>query len=83
MWLSYVLGALGVAGQYVMVRNRLAGWWISLAAQPLWLAFALVTEQYGLLPLTVGYTFGAVLNIRQAHRDRAATVAVAQPVGPG
>lgn len=70
MELSIILGVVGVSGQVVASRNALAGWTISLAAQPLWYAFTFTTGQYGLLILNTGYAIAAVLNIRRALRDR-------------
>lgn len=57
-WWSYVLTAVGVAGLYLAGRRHWAGWAIGLAAQVLWISYALHTRQYGFIVSAVAY--GAV-----------------------
>jgi hypothetical protein len=70
MTLSLILGIVGITGQVIASRNPRAGWTISLANQPLWVLFAIVTHQYGLLLMNAGYATAAVLNLRRARRDQ-------------
>ncbi len=44
---SYVLTAVGAAGLLLAGRMQRIGWLIGLAAQGLWISYALATEQYG------------------------------------
>lgn len=48
-WWSWLLMLIGVTGIYVAGRKNKAGWAIGLGAQLLWIAYALVTEQYGFI----------------------------------
>ena len=65
----------GVAGQILASRNRLAGWSLSLAVQPLWYAFYIVTGGLPGLVLSTGYLIAAVLNIRAELHARSLTLA--------
>ncbi len=84
MLLSLLLGVIGVTGQFVAVRRPRAGWAICLAGQPLWVVFAVVHGQYGLLLLTAGYTaaqlrlLGKARAVRGHDRRRAILAAVGQ-----
>lgn len=66
MVLSLLLGVAGITGQIVASRRPIVGWTISLLNQPLWIALALATHQYGLLLLTPGYVAAAAINLRRA-----------------
>jgi hypothetical protein len=48
-WWSWLLTAVGVTGLYFAGRKRAVGWAIGLAAQGLWIAYALTTRQWGFL----------------------------------
>jgi hypothetical protein len=48
-WWSWLLTAVGVAGLWLAGSKRNIGWLIGLAAQGLWVAYALATRQYGFL----------------------------------
>lgn len=48
-WWSYLLMAVGVFGLWLAGRKSVWGWAVGLGAQVLWVAYALVTEQYGFL----------------------------------
>lgn len=54
---SFLLAAVGVAGLWIAGRNNRWGWFIGLSAQLLWVAYALVTEQYGFLLSAFAYGF--------------------------
>ena len=66
---SFVLAAVGIAGIYLAGRRSKWGWGLGLAAQVLWLVFAVVTAQYGFILTAVAY--GAVYgkNLWQWHRE--------------
>ena len=66
---SFVLAAVGIAGIYLAGKKSKWGWGLGLAAQVLWLVFAVVTAQYGFILTAVAY--GAVYgkNLWQWHRE--------------
>lgn len=70
---SFVLAAVGIAGIYLAGRKSKWGWGLGLAAQVLWLVFAVVTAQYGFILTAVAY--GAVYgkNLWQWHREDSPT----------
>lgn len=76
MTLSLILGVAGVAGQLLALRHPRAGWAIALANQPLWVALAITTGQYGLLLTCPGYATAAFLQLRRAHRAAKPTTPV-------
>lgn len=57
-WWSWALAAVGITGIWLAGRNNKAGWAVGVGAQMLWLAYAVVTEQWGFLVTAVAY--GAV-----------------------
>lgn len=57
-WWSYLLMAVGVFGLWLAGRKSVWGWAVGLGAQVLWVAYALVTVQYGFVISAVAY--GAV-----------------------
>ena len=57
LW-SYALGGLGVFGLWLAGRRSAWGWAVGFGAQFLWLAYALVTVQYGFIITALVY--GAV-----------------------
>lgn len=66
---SFVLAAVGIAGIYLAGRKSKWGWGLGLAAQVLWIVFALTTAQYGFILTAVAY--GAVYgkNLWQWHKE--------------
>lgn len=68
-WWSWLLTAVGVAGFLLARRKVWWCWYVNLACQGLWLAYALATEQYGFVAAAVIYTvvFGA--NAWTWHRE--------------
>jgi nicotinamide riboside transporter PnuC len=52
---SFVLAAVGILGIWLAGRKNIWGWAIGLFAQVLWVAYALVTVQYGFLLTAFGY----------------------------
>jgi hypothetical protein len=71
--LSSALGIVGVTGQVIAARNPIAGWTISIAAQPLWFAFYITVGGWPLLILSTGYLYAAIVNLRTALRARGLT----------
>jgi hypothetical protein len=52
---SYVLAAIGVAGIFFVGRKTIWGWWVLLFNEVLWIAYALVTNQYGFILSAIAY----------------------------
>ena len=61
---SWVLGLVGVAGFILAGRKVWWAWYVGIAGQLLWLAYSLVTQQWGFLIGVVAYTFVYVKNAR-------------------
>ncbi|MET7668992.1 hypothetical protein [Micromonospora luteifusca] len=54
LW-SWLLMAVGVTGLYLAGKRSWTGWAVGLAAQLLWLAYAITTEQWGFLVSCFAY----------------------------
>lgn len=54
-WWSWLLTAAGVSGLLLAGSRRKVGWAVGLGAQALWIAYALVSEQYGFLASALAY----------------------------
>jgi membrane protein implicated in regulation of membrane protease activity len=54
-WWSWTLAAIGILGIYLAGRKRAVGWLVGVAAQVLWLAYAIVTRQWGFIATAVAY----------------------------
>jgi hypothetical protein len=75
LW-SWVLSAVGIIGLTLAGSRRSTGWAIGLAAQALWIAYAVVTAQWGFIASAVAYgvTYGRNWIIwRRAERAAVAT----------
>jgi hypothetical protein len=78
--LSTAIGSLGVTGQLIASRHPVAGWSISIAAQPLWYAFYISVGGWGLIPLSTCYFAAAIVNLRAAlHRRHTARTTIVIP----
>ena len=70
LW-SWLLMAVGVLGLYVAGKKNAAGWAIGVAAQTLWIAYALVTEQYGFIVSALVYGWVYARNFVAWRREAA------------
>jgi hypothetical protein len=52
---SWILAVIGVAGIYFVGRKTLWGWFVLLFNEIVWVAYALITEQYGFIVSAVAY----------------------------
>ncbi|WFE60816.1 hypothetical protein [Micromonospora sp. WMMD712] len=74
LW-SWLLMAVGVTGLYLAGKRSWTGWAIGLAGQFLWLAYSLVTEQWGFLASCFVYGAVYIRNLRAwLHPTPPATV---------
>lgn len=57
---SIALAVIGVFGLYISGKKNYWGWGIGLAAQVLWIIFAIVTQQWGFIlsALAYGWVYG-------------------------
>lgn len=58
---SWVLAVAGVTGMFLAGRGASRGWLVLLCLQPLWIAYAVLTGQYGFIVGALAYA-GAQLN---------------------
>lgn len=65
LWWSVLLPVVGVAGLYIAGRKSWVGWAIGLGAQVLWVAYALVSEQYGFILSALAYGVVNFANLRR------------------
>jgi lipid-A-disaccharide synthase-like uncharacterized protein len=71
---SWVLTLVGCACFLLAGRKVWWAWYVGLAGQVLWLAYSLLTQQWGFLVGVVLYTFVYVGNaVRWTREHRAAT----------
>lgn len=62
------LSAVGITGMWISGNGSKWGWFIGLCAQVLWITFAIVTRQYGLI---LGSIFYGAVNLRNLLKWRA------------
>jgi hypothetical protein len=60
---SIALAALGIAGLWRAGYGKRSGWVLGLAAQALWITYALVTHQWGFIASAVAYGFVYARNL--------------------
>lgn len=58
VWWSISLAAIGILGIWLAGQKRALGWAVGVAAQLLWVAYAVVTGQWGFILSAIAY--GAV-----------------------
>lgn len=54
-WWSWLLMAMGVLGLWLAGQKNVWGWAVGLAAQPFWIAYAIVSEQWGFVVSALVY----------------------------
>lgn len=60
---------IGATGQWVAGQKSIWGWVISLLAQPLWIIYAVATEQYGFIVGALVYGSVSARNLLRWHRE--------------
>lgn len=73
-WWSWILAAIGISGLYLAGSKRSAGWAVGIAVQVLWIAYAVVSRQWGFIFSAIGYGWVGFRNWRR-WREEAATAA--------
>lgn len=61
MYWSYILAVIGVAGIFFVGRKDKLGWFVLLFGEVLWIAYAIITQQYGFILSAIAY---AIVYIR-------------------
>lgn len=69
---SWLLTSIGVASLFCAGSRPRIGWAIAFLAQFLWMAYAIITRQYGFFAGAVLYAIVFARNWRIAPRDEAA-----------
>lgn len=54
-WWSWALTIVGVTGLYFAGKKKAFGWGIGIAAQFLWIAYAIATQQWGFILGSIAY----------------------------
>lgn len=57
IWWSVLLTVVGVSGLYALTKKKWWGFDIGMAAQILWLIYAITTKQWGFLGSCLAYGF--------------------------
>lgn len=81
LW-SWILTAIGLAGFFLAGRKVWWCWYVNIANQIVWLAYSLVTHQYGFLVGTAAYSIVFTKNaISWTKEHRAKRIDTSKPIG--
>lgn len=69
-WWSWLLTAIGVTGLYFAGQKRPWAWLIGLGAQVLWIAYAIVSKQYGFIVSAFAYGWVYLNNHLKWQREK-------------
>lgn len=75
-WWSWSLTAVGIVGLWAAGSKRSWGWLVGLAAQVLWVAYAVATRQYGFLASALAYGVVYARNFKSWHKGVVSVVSV-------
>lgn len=65
---SFALAALGLTGLFIAATRPKVGWWFNIAAQVVWVAYAVATRQWGFVLTAVAYAVAYARLLRKAHK---------------
>lgn len=68
MW-SWILAAIGVTGIFFVGRKTIWGWLILFINECLWIAYAIVTKQYGFIVAAIAYMIVYIRSFLHWRRD--------------
>ena len=71
-WWSWLLAIVGITGIFLAGSKHKSGWAVGLGAQALWLAYAVVTRQWGFLVTALVYGAVYARNWLRWSRDESA-----------
>lgn len=66
---SIVLGSIGIVGILLAGSKNKFGWAIGFGAQFLWITYAITTEQYGFIPMSLCYGSVYARNFYRWRKD--------------
>lgn len=66
---SFVLAGIGILGIWLAGRKNLWGWAVGVGAQLLWIAYAIVTQQWGFIASAVAYGSVYAINWRKWRNE--------------
>jgi hypothetical protein len=69
LW-SWILTAIGLAGFFLAGKKIWWAWYVNIANQAVWLAYSLITQQWGFLVGVVAYTIIFTKNAIAWTKDR-------------
>lgn len=72
VWWSIALAAIGIAGLWLAGKGLWQGWAVGIAAQLLWIAYAIATAQPGFIVSALAYGAVNTLNLVRWRRQRSA-----------
>lgn len=78
-WWSWLLTAVGVTGLWFAGRKSRWGWAIGLAAQVLWITYAVVSAQLGFVVSALAYGAVNARNLWLWSRERRASTVDGEP----
>jgi hypothetical protein len=70
-WWSWVLTGMGLVGLWLAGQKNVWGWAVGLAAQPFWITYAVVTDQYGFVVSGLAYGLVYAKNFVWWMREKA------------
>ena len=73
IWWSWLLTAVGVTGFVFAGRKVWWAWYVNIGCQGLWMAYAIVTKQWGFIAAAVIYTVVFVRNAVEWTREHRKT----------
>jgi nicotinamide riboside transporter PnuC len=76
---SWILAAIGITGIWLAGSRRTIGWTIGVAAQLLWIAYAIATHQWGFIASALAYGFVYARNWAKWRRETAENDGLALP----
>lgn len=68
-WWSWLLMAVGVTGLFLAGKKRKVGWAIGIGVQLLWIAYAVVSKQWGFIVSALVYGAVNSINWRRWQRE--------------
>lgn len=74
---SFALAGIGIVGLWLAGSGRWYGWAIGVAAQVAWIAYAVVTGQWGFIVSSLGYGFVYSRNLLRLARPSCAHSSIA------
>jgi hypothetical protein len=69
-WYSWGLAIIGVSGIYFVGRKTIWGWFVLLFNECLWIAYAIVTDQYGFIFSALAYAVVYVRSYMHWSKDK-------------